>query len=261
MVAAVSAGAAPPPVRGAEVTEVHTRLLRIALAVEDSRAYWDHAVPADRGSSPAERAFEERWFGGKSLERVRFLLSAFGERFGAYPGCLAALRRAGRLDPSARQLLCHFHVQLSDPLYRAFSGSFLVGRRAVRAGTVDRGVVTSWLRTEHRDRWSAATEVQFASKLLSAALEAGLVSKRDPRSLLLPKVPDPVIGYVLYTLRHLRFAGTLLGNPYLASLGLTEGFLDHRLRGVPGVRVHRMGELVDFEWEYPTLEAWAEATL
>ena len=37
------------------------------------------------------------------------------------------------------------------------------------------------------DKWSDSTCVQFASKLLSAALEAGLVSKRDPRTLSSPR--------------------------------------------------------------------------
>lgn len=38
-------------------------------------------------------------------------------------------------------------------------------------------------KTEFPDCWSEATAVQFASKLLSAASEAGLVSpKRNPRA-------------------------------------------------------------------------------
>jgi hypothetical protein len=194
------------------------------------------------------------------LERVRFLLSAFAERFDPFPDALVALRRFVGADPVARQLVCHFHVQLSDPIYRTFTGTFLVRRRGNRNATVDRDVVTSWIREEQPGRWSAATEVQFASKLLSAALEAGLVTKKDPRSLPLPKVPDAVIGYLLYSLRDIRFEGTMLSNPYFASIGLTAGVIDQRLRGVRGVRVHRMGELLDFEWEFPTLAAWAEAT-
>ena len=65
---------------------------------------------------------------------------------------------------------------------------------------------------------------------------------------------------MLYTLRGIRFEGTLLENPYLASLGLTEMFLEQRLRALPGVTFRRMGDLLDFDWSYPTLAAWAEAT-
>jgi hypothetical protein len=245
----------------AEVTTIHTRILRVTLGVEEARSYWEHVDASVPLASRSGAAFEQRWFGGKSLERVRFLISTFEERFDPFPGALEALRRFMGLDPVTRQLICHFHVQLSDPIYRAFTGRFLVRRRGLRSPTVDRDAAVRWLRDEYPDRWSAATEVQFASKLLTATSEAGLVTaKKDPRSVLLPKVTDMALTYLLYSLRVIRFEGTLLENPYLASLGLTEGFLEQRLRSLPGIAFRRMGELVDFEWAYPTLAAWAEAT-
>ena len=107
-----------------------------------------------------------------------------------------------------------------------------------------------------------ATCVQFASKLLSAASEAGVISPlRDPRTLLLPKVSDAALAYLLYLLRGLRFAGTLIEYPYLASVGLTHGFLDQRLRALPGITFRRMAQLTEFDWDAPSLSAWAEATL
>ena len=245
----------------AEFVQIHTRILRVTLGVEDARSYWEHVDPSVPSATRSDRAFEERWFGGKSLERVRFLLSTFGERFDPFPGALEALRRLVGADPVTRQLVCHFHVQLSDPIYRAFTGRFIVKRRGLRSPTVDRDAAVRWLRDEYPERWSAATEVQFASKLLTAASEAGLVTaKTDPRTVLLPKVTDLALAYVLYTLRGIRFEGTLLENPYLASLGLTEMFLEQRLRALPGVTFRRMGDLLDFDWSYPTLAAWAEAT-
>jgi hypothetical protein len=117
-----------------------------------------------------------------------------------------------------------------------------------------------WLRQEFPGRWSDATQVQFASKLLSAASEAGLVSpKRDPRTLPLPKVTDAALGYVLHLLRGTRIAGTLTDNPYLASLGLSDGFLDGRLRHLPGVKLRRMGGLTEFDWNAADLPSWAQA--
>ena len=127
---------------------------------------------------------------------------------------------------------------------------------------MDRDVAQRWVKNEFPERWSEATTVQFASKLLSAASEAGVVSpKRDPRSLLLPKVTDLALGYLLHLLRGTRFEGTLTENPYLASVSLTEGFLDQRLRALPGITFRRMAHLTEFEWEAPSLTAWAEATL
>lgn len=248
--------------RPSEVTELHSRILRLALGVEESRSYWEHVDPRVPTGGRALVAFEQRWFGSKSLERVRFLLANFVGRYDAFPEALSALRRWGSMDAATRQAVCHFHLQLSDPLYRRFTGSYLVERRGLKDAAVGRNAVLRWLKVEYPERWAEATYVQFASKLLSAASEAGIISpKRDPRALLVPKVSDQALTYLLYLLRGVRFAGTLTENPYLASVGLTDAFLDQRLRGLRGVTYRRMGHLVEFEWEAPTLSAWAEAHL
>jgi hypothetical protein len=261
-VAVTSTSRSDRPARLAEVTAVHTRILRLALGIEESRSYWEHVDPAVPAADRALVAFEARWFGAKSLERVRFLLANLGDRYDAYPEALAVLRRWRSMDAATRKVVCHWHLQLADPLYRRFTGEFLVARRGARDPKVDRDIVLRWVKTEFPDRWGEATAVQFASKLLSAASEAGVISpKRDPRTLLLPKVTDLALAYLLHLLRGLRLAGTLTENPYLASVGLVEGFLDQRLRALPGITYRRMAHLTEFEWDAPTLGAWAEATL
>lgn len=248
--------------RPGEATTVHTRILRLALGIEDSRSYWEHCDPTVPLTERTQRAFEQRWFGSKSLERVRFLLSNFVDRYDAFPEALAVLRRWRSMDAAERQVICHWHLQLSDPLYRRFTGHFLVERRGLRDPKIDRDVVLRWVKDEFPDRWSEATAVQFASKLLSAASEAGVISpKIDPRTLLIPKVSDLALGYLFHLLRGLRFAGTLIDNPYLASVGLTDGFLDQRLRVIPGITFRRMQHLIEFDWDHATLTAWAEARL
>lgn len=248
--------------RSSEATDVHTRILRLALGVEESRSYWERVDPTVPAADRALIAFEQRWFGSRSLERVRFLLASFADRYDPFPEALAVLRRWSTMDAAARQIICHWHLQLSDPLYRRFTGTFLVHRRTLREPTVDRDVALRWVKNEFPDRWSEATCVQFASKLLSAASEAGVISpKRDPRALLTPKVPDLALAYLLHLLRGIRFAGTLTENPYLASVGLVEGFLDQRLRSLPGITFRRMGQLTEFQWDAASLTAWAEASL
>ncbi len=246
--------------RPSETTEVHTRILRLALGIDESRSYWEHVDLAVPPSLRALPAFEQRWFGAKSLERVRFLLASFAERYDAFPEALKVLQHWHAMDAGTRQVVCHWHLQLSDPMYRRFTGTFLVERRALRDPKVDRDVAIRWVKSEFPGRWSEATCVQFASKLLSAASEAGVVSpRRDPRSLLAPKVSDLALGYLLHLLRGTHFEGTLTQNPYLASVGLTEGYLDQRLRALPGLTFRRMAHLTEFEWAAPNLTAWAEA--
>lgn len=250
-----------PAARPAEATEVHTRLMRLALAVEDSRAYWanlDSSVPP---GPRAIQAFEQRWFGGKSLERVKTLLANFGARYDAFPEALGVLQRWRNMPPDTRRVICHWHLQLTDPLYRRFTGEFLVQRRDAAQPQFDRDVVTRWVGSSFPDRWSSASTIQFASKLLSAAAEAGLITpRRDPRKPLVPKVPDEALEYLLYLLRGVSFSGTLAENPYLESVGLDRGFLAQRLATLPSIEHRRLADLDDFGWRYESLSHWARET-
>ncbi len=239
-----------------EEGRVHTRMLKCALEIEDARAYWQHTTP---GVDPdAERAFEAYWFGARSLARVRVLLTNFRARFDAYPQALRVLHGWDAMGPDDRRVICHWHLQLADPLYRLFTGGYLVERRQRLRPEVTRDLVISWVGEQGPGRWEMSTRIQLASKLLSAAHDAGLVgSKRDPRPLTFPRVGDDALTYLLYLLRDLRVAGTLLDNPYLRSLGLDGSGLEARLRGLDALRFRRQGDLTDFGWRFPSLEAWA----
>lgn len=244
--------------QGEEVTSLHTRLLRITLAVEESRAYWSNV---EAGLSPQEagvRALEERWFGAKSAATVARLLQDMAARYRAFPESLSVLHIWSRMSAATRRLVCHWHLQLSDPLYRRFTGLFLVERREnMMNGDLVRDLVARWVRTQGADRWAPATCVQFASKLLTTTFEAGLVEgRRDPRRLTTPPVPDEALAYLLYLLRSVTFAGTLFENPYLASVGLTGPTLETRLGRLEDVTYQRLGEAVDIEWKAPSLSAW-----
>lgn len=243
-----------------EVTAVHTRLLKCALEVEDARAYWSHA--GDAKPVTAQRAFDEYWFGARSLSRIEVLLTNMRARFDAFPGAFLALSRWCRMAPDTRRLVCHWHLQLADPLYRLFTGCFLRERREREPREITRSVVVSWVGAQDRGRWTMATRIQFASKLLSAAFSAGLIaSNRDPRPLAIPRVPDDALEYLMYVLREVSFEGTLLDNHYVASVGLVGADLEARLASLPGMCFRRQGDLIDFGWRHASLAAWADANL
>jgi hypothetical protein len=245
-----------------EVTEVHTRILRLALGVDDARGYIENVDTSVPVGQRTTAAFEQRWFGTKSMERVKTLLANFQARFDPFPEALAVLQSWKGMAPSTRQLICHWYLQLTDPMYRKFTGEFIPMRRESSKPQFDRGVVVRWVNTDHPDRWSASTVNMFASKLSTAASEAGLIkSKKDPRTPVIPSVPDEALEYILYLLRGVSIEGSLMENPYMASVGLTGDFIDQRLRGLPGLRFQRMGELVEFNWQYESLTEWAKETL
>lgn len=246
--------------RPREATEVHTRLLKCALEVEDSRAYWAHAGQA--ANANAQTAFDEYWFGARSLARVEVLLTNMRARFDAFPAALEVLRAWPHMSPDTRRAICHWHLELADPLYRRFTGTYLVSRRAGPRMEVTRDLVVGWVGQQDSGRWTMSTRIQFASKLLSAAYAAGLVaSRRDPRPLAVPRVPDDALEYLMYLLREVEFEGSLLDNPYAGSLGLEGAVLEDRLRGLSGLGFKRQGDLVDFCWQHADLGAWADANL
>ena len=246
----------------AEATSFHTRLLKCALELDECRAYWEHYSPTHATLSPSELsrlAFNDYWFGVRSLPRIEVLMTNLRARFDAFPPSLAALHGLTDLGPNARRAIAHWHLQLADPLYRAFTGHFLVHRRA--RADITRPLVQAFVVDLDKDRrWTTPTHVQFASKLLSAAFTAGLVAThRYPRPLTFPRVPDDAIAYLLYLLRHITFEGTLLDNPYFSSVGLDPLSLEHRLRNSSVVTLRRQADLIDLDWAYPDLVTWAQA--
>jgi hypothetical protein len=249
------------PQRAQEAVDIHTRILRVTLAEPECRAYWENIDLAVPPAQRAEIAFEQRWFGAKSMARVQTLLAALADRFDAFPESLSVLCAWPELRAPARVLVCHVHLQLTDPVYRAFTGDFLVKRRASGHLTIGRDQVERWVHETWGDRWAAATRLKFAGNLLTAASEAGLIAAgRDPRPLTPPRISDEGLGYVLYLLHDAVPETSLVDNPYVASLGLTREMLVDRLRAGDVLRIRNLGDVVDVEWAAPSLRQWAEQT-
>lgn len=227
------------------------------LVVDDSYAYWHNVDLRVPFAQRAALAFEGRWFGAKSEARVGNLVTVMGNRFDAYPEALSLLHSWGRVPASVRPWICHWHTQLSDTIYRKFTGEYLPDRRAAGHSDIDRDVVARWVENEFPGRWTPVTCLKFASNMLSAAHDAGLIkSRRDPRQLHRPSVPDVALAYLLYLLRSVRIAGTLFSNPYLRSVGYTQESIVDRLASVPGIAYRTLGGIHDLEWQFSGLRDW-----
>ncbi|MFN9622626.1 MAG: DUF1819 domain-containing protein [Cyanobacteriota bacterium] len=245
-----------PPSRPKEEDRLHTRVLKCTLEIDNSRIFWAESAGAE--PMRAEAAFEAGWFGHRSLTRMRELLTNLRARYGAFPAALQVLHRWQGMGGDTRKLICHWHLQLSDPLYRLFSGTFLPDRLLQGQPTVSKQHVVTWLGEAGGGRWSGSTRLQLASKLLSAAHSAGLIQgKRDPRPIVFPLVPDDALTYLLHLLREVVFEGTVVANPYLRSVGLEGSLLNDRLKRLPDLSYGRQGDLVDMGWKHRDLAAWA----
>lgn len=246
--------------RPSEVVEAHSRLLKVAIEVEHSRTFWEHHSPEREFKEEVERAFSEFWFGTRSYPAVRNLITNFRHRFTRFPSAMHALSGWTDLSSDNARLICHWHLQLSDPIYRAFTGTFLVDRKNSLRSTVTRDAVIAWVDSiDTEQRWTKTSHMQFASKLLSSARGAGLIAtNRDPRPLVHPKVPDPALAYLLHLLREVEFAGSLHNNVYLRSVGLQDQILENRLRSLQGITFRRIGDVAEFDWEFNDLTAWTQ---
>lgn len=154
-------------------TSEHTGLLRMGLEVELSRTFWSRAQDGEEAKERRARAAQEAWFPALSEARLRYVMAELEKRFP--PRALASLRR-WQPDEGRAPLVCHWHLQWSDPLYRDFSSGFLVGAWARPEARVSVADVDQWLgqRGSHSG-WSLSTRRRLASGLLSAACEAGFV--------------------------------------------------------------------------------------
>jgi hypothetical protein len=248
--------ASNPTLRPREEDRLHTRVLKCTLELANSRIFW--AESSSVAPMQAEEAFEAGWFGHRSLTRMRELLTNLRARYGAFPAALQVLHRWRGMGGDTQKLICHWHLQLSDPLYRLFSGTYLPDRLLEGQSTVSKQQVVTWLGEAGGGRWSGSTRLQLASKLLSTAHSAGLIQgKRDPRSIVFPLVPDDALTYLLHLLREVDFEGTVVVNPYLRSVGLEGSLLNDRLKRLPDLSYGRQGDLVDMGWKHRDLAAWA----
>ena len=243
----------------AEVTRFHTRLLKCDLCTDECRAYWQHA--SQEGFTPdPETAFSEYWFGARSLPRVRMLLAALRERFDLWPEALEVLAAWPSMTVATRRAICHWHLQLADPLYRKFTGVCLPQRRAAGKLVIRRTSVVQWIDQVCPARWQISTRIQFTRKLIHSAEQAGLlVVGDDAVEIQTMRVDDVSLTYLMYLLRCTQFAGTLLQNPYVASLGLDADEIVARLRRIPAIGFQRQSGLQEFNWQYDSLAHWARA--
>ncbi len=245
--------------RASESRNPHTRLLRVGLAEPESREYWRQSQRNLEEGDRVRIAFEERWFGSRAMARVQYLVQTFQVRFDSFPSALKALAIWNPTELSDRLAVCHWHLQLSDPIYRKFSSTHLVERFNHPQPTLDRNAVLRWAQIQ-QPTWSLSTVQRLVAGLMGCLNEVGFTQKVTAiRPLSLPRVSDLALGYAMYLLRETDYEGTLSNNPYLASLGLAGEALQERLPRVPGLTFRKMSGVTDLEWHQDSLWGWAQA--
>jgi hypothetical protein len=165
-----------------------------------------------------EVAHEERWFGDLTASRLKYLIGQLQKRF-PYPA-RELLGFQPRPEAHQNTLICHWHLQLTDPLYREYASSFLLGCWSGPTTSVSIDSSEAWVQRQSlAQKWAASTQRRMASGLLSAATDAGLVARtgRNERELKLPTVDSRDIAYLKKLLQAAGAANNI--ETYLMSLG------------------------------------------
>lgn len=240
--------------RPSEVTMLHTRLLRVTLEIESSAAFWKHADAKLSHAALAAQATDQGWFGKRSIARTRKLVDELCSRFFPFPKALAVLAKWNDMSPETRRLVCHWHVQLTDVVYRKFSGELLTELRGPEGAVITRPLVADWIDGLAPGKWSMSTRLKFASNMITIGAEAGLIAPNSrERTMLMPTVPDDALAYILHLLREVQFEGTLQDNPYLRSVGIDSSALEQAL-----VRMGKAPTQSIEQWLAPSLGEWAK---
>lgn len=199
-----------------EETSLHTGLLRLGLAVEQSRVFCSRAGQESVTAILLQQALREEWFPKASESRSRYLVQQLARRFP--PGYRRALSAPSELQAP---LVCHWHLQLTDPLYRLYTGDYLMERWSSPTQSVNLEGSSEWVRKQALTfGWRPNTVRRLASGLLSSATEAGLCRRggRDDRELRLPQVGAQDKEYLTNLLER---AGVLTNRSgYLLPVGL-----------------------------------------
>lgn len=209
-------------------TSEHTGLLRMGLEVKASMLFWKRAEAGENPKERRQRALHEGWFPSLSEARLRYLLGELEKRF--HGPALDALKiwkpEAERQAP----LVCHWHLQWSDPLYRDFSSGYLVGLWAQPERGITVAGVEGWLeqRGSHSG-WSPSTRRRLASGLLAAASQAGFLQgngrQRDLRTV---TADGPSLAYLRALVRN-QDGADRLAEEILLSGTVAESPLGERL--------------------------------
>ena len=109
------------------ITEkAHTDLLKVGARIQESKIYLQNRNFSISKEDTVSKAFSEKWFGFKSQTYVKRLISRFELRFSKFPEAFLLLRSwVEKINLKDFKNICHFHIQLTDPYYRWFTGVYL----------------------------------------------------------------------------------------------------------------------------------------
>jgi hypothetical protein len=203
------------------VTKEHMTMLRIGARIEESRSYIRNYQAGYTVKELKLKAWDEQWFGFIPESIFVRLIPAFHSRFGNYPEMVNVIQNGitKGLESYDFKMICNFHIQISDPYYRWFSGDYIPNRLDNGLQEITSTTTAVDFNTKFKKNIKANTLKHFAVNLLNSANDTGLLKGTKLRVTQTPTVTVFFLGYLIYTLGSFDFPmADLINSPFIKSI-------------------------------------------
>ena len=246
-------------------TTEHTTMIRMAGRISESKTYIQNFSEGLTNKALKEAAWNENWFGFMGDSIFSCMMTGLFRRFGEYPKLTKILQQwidAG-IEHYDFRLICHLHIQLSDPYYRWLTGEYLPDREQSNLGEFNADLIHVDFAKQSTKELKANTSQRLLKNLIRSADECGLLSGTVNKKIECPIVSTKFFAYIIYVLQEFSFPmSELPESPYIKSVCHDEEKLKRLL-----IEGQRLGWW-EFNWDmnmftlspkYMGIESWYEA--
>jgi len=204
-------------------SEASTTMMKVGARLEESRSYLNFVNFEDSLKKQKEKAWNEQWFGFLPEQILETVVFALYQRFGQFPLIVKVLKTwiDKGLDNHDFKLLCHFHIQLTEPYYRWATGQYFYQRYNEGFDDIPSNILGKQLEKafgKEKDLSSQSYQ-RLARGILSTARDTGILKGKAEKFFAHPLVSIEFLGYLVYALYHFKFPfGEFVTSPYIQSV-------------------------------------------
>jgi hypothetical protein len=203
------------------VEKEHLTMVNLPARIRETKAYIQNYSEKMTRSELKKIAWDEAWFGFLGDRIFSVLISGLYNRFGQFPKLISVLKDwiDNGIEHYDFNLVCHLHIQLTDPYYRWLTGEYLPERLGAGLGSFNAEIIQPDFISYSTKELKANTFRRLLSNLLRSAVECGLLSGKEHRHFETPIVSTRFFGYLVYTLQEFNFPmSDLCDSPYIKSI-------------------------------------------
>jgi len=214
------------------INDPHTAMIRVTARLNETMTYIRHYNDEINAADLKKSAWSQQWFGFLSESIFNRLMPTLSNRFGKYSYLMEILQRWSfqGIENHDFKLICHFHIQISDPYYRWATGEYIPARFNEGIDEITKSSLAKALSTRTVNPLNANTLHKLSRNILTTARDTGLLQGKTDKTIAIPASSVEVLGYLLYALRLFDFSmSEIPESPYIQSVFRNPGSLRNLL--------------------------------